>query len=100
MDRGAWWAIVHGIAKGQTQFSDRLSNWKEVLESWETWFSLAKLIHYTAHRGCHRLVGFQVTFMFLYVVFFTMNMYYRGNLIRAILFGGKISSFIERNYKN
>lgn len=78
-----------------------LSNWKEVLESWEMWFSLAKLIHYTAHSGCHRLVGFQVTFMFLYVVFFTMNMYYRDNLIRrAILFGGKISSFIERNYKN
>ena len=24
MDRGAWWATVHGVAKSQTQFSDRL----------------------------------------------------------------------------
>ena len=22
MDRGAWWAIVHGVAKSQTQLSD------------------------------------------------------------------------------
>ena len=22
MDRGAWWATVHGVAKGQTQLSD------------------------------------------------------------------------------
>ena len=22
MDRGAWWAIVHGVAKNQTQLSD------------------------------------------------------------------------------
>ena len=22
MDRGAWWAIVHGLAKSQTQLSD------------------------------------------------------------------------------
>ena len=22
MDRGTWWAIVHGVAKSQTQFSD------------------------------------------------------------------------------
>ena len=23
MDRGAWWAAVHGVAKSQTQLSDR-----------------------------------------------------------------------------
>ena len=23
MDRGAWWATVHGVAKGQTQLSDQ-----------------------------------------------------------------------------
>ena len=22
MDRGAWWAIIHGVAKSQTQLSD------------------------------------------------------------------------------
>ena len=22
MDRGAWWAVVHGVAEGQTQLSD------------------------------------------------------------------------------
>ena len=25
MDRGAWWAIVHGVAKSQTQLSKRLN---------------------------------------------------------------------------
>ena len=25
MDRGAWWAIVHGVAKSQTGLSDSLS---------------------------------------------------------------------------
>ena len=24
MDRGAWWATVHGVAKSQTQLSDEL----------------------------------------------------------------------------
>ena len=26
MDRGAWWAAVHGVAKGQTQLSDFIFN--------------------------------------------------------------------------
>ena len=26
MDRGAWWATVHGVAKSQTQLSDISSN--------------------------------------------------------------------------
>ena len=25
MDRGAWWATVHGVAKGQTRLSDRVN---------------------------------------------------------------------------
>ena len=27
MDRGAWWATVHGVAKSQTQLSDLIINW-------------------------------------------------------------------------
>ena len=27
MDRGAWWAIVHGVAKSQTQLSDYHFHW-------------------------------------------------------------------------
>ena len=26
MDRGAWWAAVHGVAKSQTQLSDQVHN--------------------------------------------------------------------------
>ena len=27
MDRGAWWAIVHGVAKSQTRLSDSSHAW-------------------------------------------------------------------------
>ena len=29
MDRGAWWATVHGVAKSRTQLSDFTSGWAE-----------------------------------------------------------------------
>ena len=29
MDRGGWWATVHGVAKSQTQFSNRVHTHKE-----------------------------------------------------------------------
>ena len=29
MDRGAWWATVHGVAKSQTQLSDFTSSFNE-----------------------------------------------------------------------
>ena len=28
MDRGAWWATVHGVKKSQTQLSDNNNNFK------------------------------------------------------------------------
>ena len=28
MDRGDWWAIVHGVTKSQTRLSLRLYSWK------------------------------------------------------------------------
>ena len=33
MDGGAWWAIIHGVAKGQTQLSDLTFRKKHKLES-------------------------------------------------------------------
>ena len=39
MDRGAWWATVHGVAKSQSQLSDETQNsintW--YTDSWYTW---------------------------------------------------------------
>ena len=35
MDRGAWWATVHGVAKSQTLLSDFTFTFKN-LEVWET----------------------------------------------------------------
>ena len=32
MDRGAWWATVHGVAKSQTRLSDFTSFWEDPLE--------------------------------------------------------------------
>ena len=34
MDRGAWWASVHGVAKSQTQLSDYHLTWCEVVFQW------------------------------------------------------------------
>ena len=35
MDRGAWWATVHGVAKSRTLLSDFTFTFKN-LEVWET----------------------------------------------------------------
>ena len=34
MDRGSWWATVHGVAKSRT----RLSDWTELISRWQEWF--------------------------------------------------------------
>ena len=55
MDRGAWWAIVHGVAKSQTQLSDwahtpydKNPEWNT---NWETFF-------FSIVRICVKIVTF------------------------------------------
>ena len=36
MDRGAWWATVHGVAKSQTRLSDFTSLARSVVGSYPT----------------------------------------------------------------
>ena len=46
VDRGAWWATVHGVRKSQTQLSNEVQcstesavkNLPAMQEMWETWF--------------------------------------------------------------
>ena len=38
MDRGAWWATVHGVAKSQTQLSDEVQHSMNRLSFLQLWW--------------------------------------------------------------
>ena len=47
MDREAWRAIVHGVAKSQTQLSD----WTESYQEWRaSWWAGQRIYHLSGHR--------------------------------------------------
>ena len=44
MDRGAWWATVHGVANSGTQLSDEHIQWSECESVLVRWMSLEPVI--------------------------------------------------------
>ena len=58
MDRGAWWATVHGVAKSWTRLSDFTS-----LHFTQVYSSLERL------PGCCPVFGFSVDFLSLFIYF-------------------------------
>ena len=60
MDRGAWWATVHGVAKSQTQLSDfhfsYMCNYKYVLYMHAYVIVLIHYIYIYTHTHIHMCV--------------------------------------------
>ena len=46
MDRGAWWATVHGVAESWTRLSDFTHSLTHSLPPWDTWCHL----HFTNEK--------------------------------------------------
>ena len=59
MDRGAWRATVHGVAKSQTQLNDGVHTHMHTPTSTWDWpkVSMIRCLKYFAHRRCLRKVN-------------------------------------------